>query len=85
VRVRTLDISTAGIAIIVPENIPQGELCGVSLETFVNGKMAQINAVAKVVYCICVGTTGFRVGMQFTNVEPAGQVALAQLMALSDA
>jgi c-di-GMP-binding flagellar brake protein YcgR len=83
-RVRTVDISTAGIAIIGPENIAQGQLCGISLATFVNGNMAEINAVGKVVYSICVGTTGFRIGMHFTEVEAAGQVALTQLMTMSD-
>lgn len=80
VRVRTIDISTSGIAIMVPMNVAEGQSCGISVDTFVNGRMVQINAVAKVIYSICVGTTGFRVGMQFTNVEPAGQTALAQLM-----
>jgi c-di-GMP-binding flagellar brake protein YcgR len=80
VRVRTIDISASGIAIMAPHNVPEGLTCGIAFTTFVNGHMAQINVMARVIYTICIGTEGFRVGMQFAEVDPASRVALTQLV-----
>lgn len=61
---------------MTPEHIESGQLCGIALETPVHGKMVEVNTVAKIVYGICVGTTGFRVSQQFTDIDPASKIAI---------
>lgn len=80
IRVRTIDVSASGIAIMAPHNVAEGQTCGIAFNACVNGQMTQINVRARVIYTICVGTEGFRSGMQFTEVDAASRVALTQLM-----
>lgn len=77
---RTVDISTKGICVIVPQDLARGQECGITFKTSIDGDQVEVNVVGKVVYSICVGTQGFRIGYQFTNVEPASRHAIDQLI-----
>jgi c-di-GMP-binding flagellar brake protein YcgR len=79
-KTRTIDVSLSGISLMAPENIVPGKLCGIAFEAAVNGKIRQVNAVGKVVYSICVGTSGFRIGLQFTDIDAPSRAALGQIL-----
>lgn len=77
---RTFDISPSGICIIAPEHIAPGQSCGLSFSTPIAGKIIEVNTLAKVAYSICIGTTGFRVGFQFVDPDPAARAAINQIL-----
>jgi c-di-GMP-binding flagellar brake protein YcgR len=80
-KVRMVDISTSGMCLMAPENIAADQICNIVFETTVHEKIYRLSVIAKSVYSICIGTSGFRVGMQFTNIDPAAQTTLNQIMA----
>lgn len=77
---KTLDISATGLGVIVEQPIGIGHNCMIGFETSVKGVMKQINAVAKVVYCICSGTEGFRIGFQFGELTAANTAVINELV-----
>jgi c-di-GMP-binding flagellar brake protein YcgR len=79
-KARTVDISTSGMCIMTVENVAHNQMCGISFETPVNGTLVKVEAVAKVVYSICVGRDGFRLGLQFSNLDANSQAALERIL-----
>ena len=79
--VTTIDISSDGIAVMAPENVPPGDICCIAFDTLVNGKPIHLQAISRVIYSICVGTAGFRVGLLFTELDSVTKATLSQLMA----
>jgi len=79
--IKTLDISTMGIGVMSPEAVREGTTCGIDFSGFAGDRKLHVQVMARVVYCICVGTTGFRLGFQFTDVPPDMRVAINQLVA----
>ncbi|HYD79426.1 MAG TPA: PilZ domain-containing protein [Paucimonas sp.] len=78
---KTIDISPSGLALLGEEQLIPGTECGVRFTAMVQGKIMKVEAVARVVYSICVGITGFRTGFQFTNMDPASKTAITQIIA----
>lgn len=66
---RTIDISPSGISVMVSEHMTPGIPCVVAFDPSINGKTITVNAAARVIYSICVGTTGFRTGFQFVEID----------------
>ena len=79
-RAKTIDVSLGGVCLIVPEQLPTGQTCNVGFEAPLNGNMVRIFAMAKVIYCILIGTEGFRTGLQFTQLDAANNKLLAEVM-----
>lgn len=79
-RAKTIDVSLGGLCLMVPEQIPPGNICNVGFEAPLNGKMVRVFAVAKVVYSILAGTDGFRTGLQFSELDAANNKLLAEVM-----
>lgn len=80
VRCRTLDISLGGLSMLVGEQLRVGQECTVGFEAPLNGKMVRVMGQGKVVYSILAGADGFRIGMQFINIDAANSKTVAQLM-----
>jgi hypothetical protein len=76
---RSIDIGEDGMGILLDEALPVGQACAVLLETFANGQSHRFEAEARVAFCICSGTTGFRVGLQFQTLPPQGSTFIANL------
>lgn len=80
IRARTLDVSLGGTCVIAAEQLQIGQSCDVGFEAPLNGKMVVVIAAAKVIYCILSGTDGYRIGLQFTQLDAANNKTLAELM-----
>lgn len=79
-RARTVDVSLGGLCLLVEEQLPVGQLCDVGFEAPLNGRMVRVIGSAKVVYCILSGTEGFRLGLQYVELDPNNNKTLAELM-----
>ena len=80
---RTVDISQGGISIVLQEPIAAAQSCIILLELFAGDRVRQFNAPARVVYSICSGTAGFRIGFQFINLSPTNVEILNALFMIS--
>lgn len=76
---RSMDISIGGASIMVPEALPLNASCLVGLEPSINGKLVRLVLKARVAYCSCIGTEGFRIGFQFLQLDEAAMRTLRQL------
>lgn len=79
-RARTVDVSLGGLCILVEEQLPVGQLCDVGFEAPLDGKMVRVIGSARIVYCILSGTEGFRLGLQYVQLDAANNKTLAELM-----
>lgn len=64
---------------ILGEQLYPGQSCTVRFETSLNGKPVCITAAARVIYSILSGTEGFRMGLQFVDLDPATHKSVAEL------
>jgi hypothetical protein len=80
IKGRTIDISMSGVSIMLDEPVTVGRPCTLVFDPSVNGKLVKISILAKAVYCTCVGTSGFRVGMQFGPQDAAMAKLIRQLL-----
>ena len=80
IKGRTIDISMSGISLMLEEPIVASQRCTIGFEALVSGKMVKIIVGAKVAYCTCVGTSGFRVGLQFDQHNEADAKTIRQLL-----
>jgi hypothetical protein len=78
---RTLDISLRGISIMVPQHLDHGDAFLVAFETIVNNRKFKLQAHARAVYSICSGTSGFRTGFQFVDLDGAATQTVKDLTA----
>lgn len=80
IKGKTVDISMSGVSVMLDEPVTVGRPCTVMLEPSVNGKPVKVSVQAKAVYCTCVGTSGFRVGLQFGPQDSAMAKLIRQLL-----
>jgi len=80
IKGRTIDISMTGVSIMLDEPIAVGRPCTLVFDPPVNGKLVKISIPGKAIYCTCVGTSGFRVGMQFAPQDAAMAKLIRQLL-----
>jgi hypothetical protein len=78
--VRTMDIGTSGVGISSPHPLQTGQTGHVSFEMYFNGKIHLIGSRVKVMYCIYSSSDGFKVGLQFVNIDTAGVGTIARFM-----
>ena len=79
VAARTIDIGANGIALLLDESATPGQHGQVSFEMFLNGKENVITSRAIVMYCL-FSSSGFKVGLQFSNLELSAKTAIAKFM-----
>lgn len=76
----TLDVSSGGMCLILPQQLAPGMPCAISFDLPVNAFKQTVSAVARVAWSVC-GTQGFKTGVQFTEVDPASATAIARYVA----
>lgn len=81
IHVKTQDISQGGVCVIMPAQIPVGQVCKVAFDPPLNGKIVRVMGIAKVAYSILSGTEGFRTGLQFVQLDATNLKTLTDLMA----
>ncbi len=80
--VRSMDIGSNGLAISCPIQIPVGIGCFVAFDMFYNGKTSSVASRAKVMYCIYNSNDGFKIGLQFVNIDLPSSTSIARYMEL---
>ncbi len=78
--VRSMDVGANGMALSCPMQIPTGTSCFVAFDMFFNGKTYSVSTRAKVMYCIYSSHDGFKVGLQFQNIDLQSSTAIARFM-----
>lgn len=78
--VRTMDVSTSGVGIACPHQLQPGQEGKIAFEMFFNGKNYHVASRIKVMYCIYSSSDGFKVGLQFQNLDMASASAIAKYM-----
>lgn len=78
--VRSMDVGSNGMALSCPMQIPQGANCFVAFDMFFNGKTFSVATRAKVAYCIYSSHDGFKVGLQFVNIDLQSATAIARFL-----
>ncbi len=65
---------------MVPEPIASGVSCVVAFEVpGEEGKMRQVTAIARTVYSISSGPAGFRIGLQFVQMDATNTAIINEL------
>jgi c-di-GMP-binding flagellar brake protein YcgR len=78
--VRTIDISTSGVGVACPQQLHAGQEGKIAFEMFFNGKNYQVASRVKVMYCIYSSSDGFKVGLQFLNLDMGSASAITKFM-----
>jgi c-di-GMP-binding flagellar brake protein YcgR len=76
---RTTDVSSNGVSLQVPNPIRSGQAGQVMFDLLVDGKIVNINARAKVQYCI-LSQGEFKVGLEFLNLPLAAMTSLSRFL-----
>jgi len=75
-KVETIDISLGGLCVHSPNQMAGGEACVVYFSIPVSGVRRDIRAVAKVAYSTCSGLDGFKVGLEFKEIDKTSTGAI---------
>lgn len=76
---RTLDIGASGVSLLLNESVPTGRRGNVTFEMYFDGVSHIITAQASVIHCI-FSSSGFKAGLQFSNLELPAMTAISRFM-----
>jgi c-di-GMP-binding flagellar brake protein YcgR len=79
VAARTIDIGVNGMALLLDDAATPGQQGQVSFKMFLDGKENVLTSRATVMYCL-FSSSGFKVGLQFSNLELSAKTAIAKFM-----
>jgi hypothetical protein len=79
VACRTVDVAGDGVCLVVADSVGNGAIGMVRFELFHAGKVTEVNARARVQYCILTGGE-YKVGFQFVNVGLSAMAALSRFL-----
>jgi hypothetical protein len=77
---RTIDISSNGISIMVPDHLRPNTLATIQLNAVIGNGIATLNVQARLIYSVCVGTKGFRSGFQFKDADALASKAIRSIL-----
>jgi hypothetical protein len=77
---RTMDIGSSGLGISCQQQLVAGQAGHIAFELFINGRSYVVGSRVKVTYCIYSSSDGFKVGLQFINLDMAGASAITKFM-----
>ncbi|MBP9061046.1 MAG: PilZ domain-containing protein [Rhodoferax sp.] len=77
---KLVDISESGVGIMLDDPVPAKKVCTVMCETFMDGKRLSFGARAIAAYSVLAGNKGYRIGFQFSALEPATSKIIADLI-----
>lgn len=80
---KTTDLAPGGACLIAPEPLPVGVMCLIGFEVPLNGRYRKVNMLAKVSYSTCCGLEGFRIGIQFIEIDETSAAVIGEFMGLS--
>ena len=74
-------VAQRGVSFVLPRKVAEQQNCAVDMQLLVEGSMLRLRAVGRIVSCFCTGMDGFRVAMQFTDMDAESAAALEALLA----
>ena len=74
-------VAARGVSFVLPRKVAEQQDCAVDMQLLVEGSMRRLRAAGRVVSCSCAGMDGFRVAMQFTDMDEDSAAALDALRA----
>lgn len=81
VRVRTMDISVGGMAIVAAVNPPPGMTFELEFDLLIGSRVVTIRAKAQVMHSVLSSAeSGFRIGLSFLSIDPASVSAIEQYL-----
>jgi PilZ domain len=78
--VKTMDICSSGVGATCPHQLQPGLSGHIAFEMYYNGKNVHVASRVKVMYCIYNSNDGFKLGLQFLNLDMAGAAAISKYM-----
>jgi c-di-GMP-binding flagellar brake protein YcgR len=79
----TLDISSAGVSVIIDRPLPEGLKLTIDISVILDDEAAQARFTCQVRSNVLAGMKGFRIGLEFTNLDAAASSLLKQMMGAS--
>jgi c-di-GMP-binding flagellar brake protein YcgR len=76
----TVDISSGGACIVAPYQLTAGQQCVIHLELSACGSDHKMQLVGRVCYCNRSGTSQFRVGMRFVQLDDTAASFVAAIL-----
>lgn|SRR5574340_419740 len=77
---KTQDISIGGVCLLLPRHIARGQLCSVEFVIPLRGQHLGVRTTGKGAYSVCVGVEGFRVGLEFVDIDERSLAAIRAYM-----
>jgi hypothetical protein len=77
---KAIQISDAGVGLLMDRTIREGETGLVRVDAFVGGNPVRLQARTSVVCCTCVGMDGFRISLRFQELDEDAQNAVDALL-----
>jgi hypothetical protein len=74
-------VASRGVSFVLARKVAEQQDCAVDMQLLVEGSMRRLRAVGRIVSCFCAGMDGFRVAMQFTDMDEESAAALDALLA----
>lgn len=79
-QAETLDVSSQGVSVRMFRNLPVGATCQLEIRWTGGGHTEFIQAQGRVVHSILSSEGGFRVGMQFVQIDESSRALLSILV-----
>jgi hypothetical protein len=78
---QVMRLAARGVSFVLPRKLEEEQNCAVDMSVFVQGSVRRLRAAGRIVSCFCAGMEGFRVAMQFTEMDEGSAEALEALLA----
>ncbi len=76
-EMRTINVARDGMAIASKEPVIEGAHCQVQFAIPVDGTARQVDAGARVVFCVYAGQSEFKAGLRFIDLDPNATAVIA--------
>jgi hypothetical protein len=74
-------VASRGVSFVLTRKLEEQQNCTVDMSVLVQGSVRRLRAVGRIVSCFCAGMDGFRVAMQFTDIDDESAAALDAFLA----
>lgn len=79
-RLRTIDITDAGMGLASENPIPLGRQAKAAVDLYFNGHHHPLDLGGRTVYCNYCSTHGFKVGVHFDEMSPESKQVLLKFL-----
>lgn len=80
VPIKTIDISTIGVGALVPFPLPERQTCTLRITALDQDNAQELILKGAIAYCILSGIQGFRIGIQFAELDPVTRSRIERII-----